>query len=101
MSDTLLFILVPVILIGGLVGVAYFLDQRGRKSRPAETVLPAPGPIGNILLWIVRILVVLMILSIIGAFVFRSMSLVRLTGSGIGLYILIGLIYRFVRLAGK
>jgi hypothetical protein len=63
--------------------------------------LPAPGPIGNILLWIVRILVVLMVLSIIGAFVFRSLPLAWFTGACIGLYIVIGLIHRFVRLAGK
>lgn len=101
MSDTLMLILVPVVLIGGLVAAAYFLDNRGGKSRPAEIVLPAPGPISNILLWIVRILVVVMVLSIIGAFVLRSMSLVWFTGTCIGVYVVIGLIYRFVRLAGK
>jgi hypothetical protein len=101
MSDTFILILVPVVLIAGLVGAAYFLDQRGRKSRSAEPVLPAPGPIGNIILWVVRLLVVLMVLSIIGAFVFRSMALVWFTGGCIGLYVVIGVIHRFVRLAGK
>jgi hypothetical protein len=101
MSDTFILILVPVVLIAGLIGAAYFLDKRGRKSRPAEPVFPAPAPIGKTLLWIVRILVVLMVLSIMGAFVFRSMALVWFTGGCIGLYIVIGLIHRFVRLADK
>lgn len=101
MSDTFILILVPVVLIGGLVGAAYFLDNRGRKSSPVETVFPPPGPIGKILLWMVRILVVLMVLSIIGAFVFQSMALVWFTGACIGLYVAIGVIHRFVRFAGK
>ena len=101
MSDTLTLILVPVVLIGGLVAVAYLLDKRGKKSGPVGPTLPPPGAIGNILLWAARILVILMVLSIIGAFVFRSLPLAWLTGSFLLLYIVDGTIYRFVRLTGK
>jgi len=101
MSDKLILILVPVVLIGGLVGVAYLLDKRGKKSEPIGPTLPPPGPIGKILLWIARVLVILMVLSIIGALAFRSLPLAWLTGSFLLMYIIDGTIYRFVRLTGK
>ena len=61
MSDTLFIILVLFVAIGGLVGVAYFLDKRGKKSKPIRPPLPEPGPTGRVLLWIARILVVIMV----------------------------------------
>jgi len=100
MSDLLLIIPVLVVAIGGLIGVAYVLDKRGQKNR-AGPALPEPGPSGRILLWLARILVVIMVLSIIGAIAFRSLPLVGLTISCLFFYILIGLIYRVVRLTGK
>ena len=101
MSDTLFIILVLFVAIGGLVGVAYFLDKRGKKSKPIRPPLPEPGPTGRVLLWIARILVVIMVLSIIGAFVFSSLLLAWLTASCLFLYIVDGIIYRVVRMTGK
>ena len=101
MSGTLFIMLVLVIGLGGLVGVAYWLDERAKSSKPLGPVLPTPGPIGRILLWIARILVVFMVLSIIGAFVFRSLSLAWITGGCLTLYIIDGMIYRVVRGTGK
>ena len=101
MNDALLIITVPVVIVGGLVAVAYLLDKRGKAHRPSDPPLPELGPLGKILLWIARILVVLMVLSLIGAIVFRSLPLASLTGSGLLVYILDGVLYRVVRLTGK
>ncbi len=101
MRDTLFIILVLVVSIGGLVGVAYFLDRRGKKSKSFRSPLPGPGPTGRILLWIARILVVIMVLSIIGAFVLSSLSLAWLTASCLFLYIVDGIVYRVVRTTGR
>ncbi len=101
MSDSLFIILILVIAIGGLVAAAYLLDKRGKKSKPIGPSLPKPGPVGKVFLWIARILVALMVLSIIGAFVFRSLPLTWFTGGCLALYILDGIIYRIVLLTGK
>ncbi len=101
MSDALIIILVLVVGIGGLVAAAYFLDQRRKKSGPIGSALPQPGPIGRVLLWIARILVVLMVLSIVGAFAFQSLPLAWLTASCLALYIIDGIAYRVVRLTDK
>ena len=101
MSDIVFIILVLVVAIGGLVGVAYLLDKRRKKSNPIGSTLPDLGPIGRILLWIARIIVGFMVLSIIGAFVFRYLPLVWFTASCLALYILNGIIFRVVRLTGK
>jgi hypothetical protein len=101
MSDTFVIILVLFVGIGGLVGGAYFLDNRGKKIKPIGPVMPNPGPFGRLLLWIARILVAIMVLSIIGAFVFKSLLLVWITGSCLTFYMVDGIIYRAVRLTGK
>ena len=101
MSDTLLIIVVLAIAVGGLVAVAYLLDKRGKKSQPIGPTLPESGPIGKLLLWIARIMVALMMLSIIGAFVYRSLALASFTGCCLAIYIIDGIIYRIVRLSGK
>ena len=101
MNDTLLMIAAPVVFVGGLVGVAYLLDKRGRARRPIDPPLPDLGPLGKLLLWIARILVVLMVLALMGAIAFKSLPLASLTGSSLLLYILDGILYRVVRLTGK
>jgi hypothetical protein len=101
MNDTLFIILVLFVAIGCLVGVAYFLDKRGKKSKPIRPSLPEPGPTARILLWIARILVVIIVLSIIGAFVFSSLSLAWVTAGCLFLYIVDGIIYRMVLMTGK
>jgi hypothetical protein len=101
MNDTLFIILVLFVAIGGLVSVAYFLDKRGKKSKPIDPPLPELGPTGKTLLWIAGILVAITVLSIIGAFVFSSLPLAWLSASCMVLYIVDGIIYRAVRLKGK
>ena len=81
--------------------MAYFLDKRSKKSKPAAADLPEPDSKGKVMLWIIRILVVLMVLSIIGFFVFRSRSFLWVTGISLGIYVIIGYIFRIVRLLGK
>jgi hypothetical protein len=100
-NDTLLIIATLAVFVGGLVVVAYLLDKRGIAHRPIDPPLPELGPLGKILLWIARILVVLMVLSLIGAIAFKSLPLALLTGSSLWLYILSGILYRVVRLTGK
>jgi hypothetical protein len=101
MTDTLFIILVLIVAIGAVVGVAYLLDKPGKKSNAAANTLPKTGTVGNMLLWIARILGVVVILSIVGAFVFNSLPLVWLAASCLTLYILDGIIYRIVRSSGR
>ena len=100
MSDRILLIIVPAVALGGLVGIAYLLDQRTKKNQPVGPKLPEPGPLGRSLLWITRALVVIMLLSIIGAFVFKSLALAGVTAGCLALYIINGLIFRAIRLSG-
>ncbi len=101
MSGTVTIVLVAVVGIGGLVGVAWLLDRRRRVAGPAGPALPQPGPLGRLFLWIARGLVVAMVLSILGAFVFRSLTLAWVTATCLLLYIIDGLIYSAVRMTGR
>ncbi len=101
MSDSLFIIVVMVVAIGGLVGVAYLLERRSKKSRPIGPALPEPSRTGNILFWITRILVAGMVLSIIGFFIYKSQIFLWIAAGFIGLGLLNGLISRVVRLTGK
>ena len=101
MTDTLFIILVIISAVGTLLGVAYILDRRGKKSNPAANTLPHLGPVGQMLLWVARILIAVMIISIIGSFVFDSLALVWLSASCLALYILDGILYRIIRATGK
>jgi hypothetical protein len=101
MSSIFFIIFVSVIAIGTILGIAYILDKRGKQSKSANPALLKLGPIGIVLIWVARTSVVLMILSIIGAFVFRSLPLISFAGSCLGLYILDGIIYRVIRSTGK
>jgi len=100
MYDALLIVIVLIVGIGGLVGIAYTLDQRGKRLRGDGPKLPKTGPIGRLLPWIAGGIVALTILSLIGAFAFRSLVLVRLTWVGLFVYIINGIIYRIVRRSG-
>jgi hypothetical protein len=101
MSNVLLLIFVPMLALGGLASVAYLLDRRAKKSHLISLKLPEPGPLSRVLLWIARILVAFMILSIVGAFAFRLLALALIAAGCLALYIIDGLIYRSVRLTGK
>ncbi len=98
MIDGFLIIVVVLIAIGGIAGVAYLLDKRGKN---ADQTPPKPGPIARVFWWIARILVVLMVLSIIGAIKNASIPLASLTGTLLGVYIFNGIIYRILLANGK
>lgn len=79
--------------------IVYVLRKRSKRFKPVDTPLTHlsdTGLFGKVLVWTARILIVLMVLSITGAFVFRSIALVSLTGTCLGLYLLNGIIYRIV-----
>ena len=101
MSNTILIILVLIGAIGSVVFIAYILDRRSKKVKSTGSPLRKPGPIGKIFLWIARILVAVMVLSIIGAFAFQSLALAWFTGACILLYIIDGMIYRVLLLTGR
>lgn len=101
MSNTLLVVVVLVCAIGGIGAVAYFLDKRSKKSNLPAADLPEPGSKGKAMLWIIRVMVVLMVFSIIGFFVFRSRSFLVAAGIILGIYVIIGYIFRITRLLGK
>jgi hypothetical protein len=101
MNDTMVIIVTAIVGVGGLVGVAYLLDRKRAKSGPIGPTLPAIGPVGIALLWVARVLVVLMVLSIVGAFALQSITLAWFTAFCLVLYIVAGTIYRIVRISGK
>jgi hypothetical protein len=100
MSDLLLIILVLAGGFGLIIGVAYLLNKRGRKSQ-GDPAISKSGPVGKILLWITRALVILMVLSIIGAIVFVSIKWIWSTAVFLLLYIIVGILRRIVLLSGK
>ncbi len=101
MDNAVLIIFVLVTGLGGLFGPAWLLDRRGRKARESRAPLPEPGPIGRILLWIARILILLCILSVIGAFLFQSKELVWFAGDCLIMYIVAGILYRIMLVSGR
>jgi heme/copper-type cytochrome/quinol oxidase subunit 2 len=101
MNDLILIGVVLVIAIGGLVVVASMLE--GRRSRSGSTTpeLPEPGPVAQILFWIVRILVIMMVLSVIGFFVFKSLTPVWIATGCLITYMIVGRLYQIARMTGK
>jgi hypothetical protein len=100
-NDVALIVAVLVVAIGGLAGVAYLLDRRRQASGAVGPEIPPPGPIGRALLWTVRALVVIMVLSLVGFFVSRVMALVWVAAGCLLAYLVVGGVYRIVRLAGR
>ena len=101
MNDITYIITVLVVAIGGLAGFAHLLDRRRKTSGAIGTELSEPGPTGRILLWVIRILVVVMVLSVIGTFAFGVPFLIWIAAGCLVLYLVIGRVYQIVRLAGK
>ena len=105
MNDTLLLIIVPVVALGGLAGMAYWLQRRARKNGAiANLVLPTVKPlcpVGRSLLWVTRILVAIMIISVIAYFVFGSLWIIWIAFGSVALRLIVGWVGRFVRLTGK
>lgn len=105
MSDTLLLIIVPVVALGGLAGVAYWLERRSKKKGPIANLElpnePPMGPVGKTLLWASRILIVLMVISVIACFAFKMFWLIWISGGCIVLGLVAGRVGRVARLTGK
>jgi predicted membrane-bound spermidine synthase len=101
MDESILILVVLAIAIGGLVGVASLLQRRQIRSKDTRSELPMPGPVAQTLLWAIRLLIVGMVLSVIGFFVFKTLSAVWIAlGLLIG-YMVIGRLYQIARIAGK
>lgn len=101
MNDVLVVVLGLVIAMGGLIAVATLLEKRSKKSGPNKLTLPEAGPTAKKYVWITRALVTLLVLSIVGVFVFRSIELAWFAGACMLIYFIAGTIARFTRLIGK
>jgi hypothetical protein len=101
MNDVALIVAVLVVAIGGLVAVAYLLERRRKRAGPVGPEPPPPGPLGRALVWVVRGLVAVMVLSLIGFFAFGVIFLVWVAAGCLLAYLVVGRAYQIVRLAGK
>jgi hypothetical protein len=101
MSDALFVVIVLVVALGGLAAAAYLIEKRSKKSPSKVPLMPEPGPVGRVLFWVTRVLVVFLVLCAVGAFVFKSLALVWVAFGLILLGVVIGRIYHGVRLFGK
>jgi hypothetical protein len=105
MNDTALTIGILVVAIGGLAAIAYLIDRRRKSGQ--ENLLGLPdlgrplGPVGRGLLWAIRGLVVAMVLSFTGFFVFSSLTYLYVAAACLVLYLVLGRILQIVRLSGK
>lgn len=100
MSDLLLVILVLAGAFGLIIGVAYALNKHSIKTQ-GDSAIPKPGPVSKVLLWITRALVIFMVLSIIGAIVFVSITWIWFTAVLLLLYIIVGILRRILLVSGK
>ncbi len=103
MNDVVLIVTVLIVAIGGLAGIAYLLDRRQKRHGAIgpRLELPPPGPVGRVLLWVIRALVVMMVLAIVIGIAFRVIALIWLAAGCLLVYVLAGWILRVVRLSGK
>src|SRR5262245_35617756 len=106
MNETTLSIIVVIIMLIGLAGAAYFLDRRNRTHGPIggpamQVTIPKPGPWARTLMIVGRISLIAMIASIIGAYIFHTMTFVWVALGLLGFILVIGQVLRFVRLLGK
>ena len=101
MEDIPFTVAVLLLAVGGILGVAYSLDARRKKHGPLGPALPRCGHLGRGLLWGTRILVVFMVLSTLGAYLFRSLTWLWITLGCLVLFVLDELALRVVRLTGK
>jgi hypothetical protein len=101
MSDIALIVIVLVIAIGGLVGVASLLDRRRKGSGAIGPELPEPGPAGRALVWILRLIVAAMLLSVSAGVILRDALWIWIALGLVLLYSLARLLLGIIRLAGK
>jgi hypothetical protein len=101
MDDLTYSIAVLVVLIGGLVGVAHWLDRRRKAAGSLGPALPPLGPVGRVLLWLIWALVAGMVLALISAFVLGMPPLIWVSVGCLVLYLIVMWLFQVVRLAGK
>ncbi len=101
MEDALAALAVIVLGFGGILGIAYSLDAHRRRRGSFGPKLPPPGHIGRALWWAARILVGLMVLSMAGAYIFRTAAAAWFAAGCLLLFFVDHTAYRVVRLTGK
>jgi hypothetical protein len=100
-SDIALIVIVLVIAIGGLVGVAFLLDRRRKRSGAIGAELPEPGPAGRAFVWILRLIVAAMLLSVIAGVILRDALWIWIALGILLLYSVARLLLGIIRVAGK
>src|SRR5688572_20683373 len=93
-------IVAAVLVIGALVGVAFYLDRRRAKKGPIGPV-ETLGPYGKLTLLAIRIVEIGMLVAIVGAGVFRVSWLSWVLLGCVALYIVLAQIHSFLRVIGK
>ncbi len=101
MDDVLFVGAVTVLAFGGILGIAYSLDTRRKRRGTFGPKLPPAGRVGRALWWAARALVVLMLVAVAGAHLFRVPELAWLAGGCPVLFFADHVAYRLVRLTGK
>ena len=98
MSDVMYFITVLVIAAIFIFGVAYLMDQR-RRGATSKIQLPL-GRISQILLWASRGILVIIILALVGSFIFIEIFYAKLAGNFLLAYIVSGFAFQIARRKG-
>ncbi len=105
MNDTLLLIIVPLAALGGLAGIAYWLQRRSKKKGAIANfelpTRPPLGPTGRLLRKGWRGLIALMFISVVAYFIFGQLWMIWVTFGCIGLGLVATWFYRIVQWTGK
>ena len=101
MSDVVLIVTVLVVAIGGLAGVAYLLDRRRKAHGAIGPELPEIGPVGRVLLWVIRGLIAIMVLAFVIGIALRTTIPVWVAFGCLLLFVPVRLAFRVVRVSGK
>lgn len=87
--------------LGGVLGIAYALDQRRKRRGSFGPKLPRAGRIGRSLWWGARVLAALMVMLIAAAYALHVELLAWATAGCAVLFFADHVAYRVVRLTGK
>lgn len=106
MDETTLGMIILVVLVAGLIGVAYFLDKRRKKHGPIggaamQVPLPPPGPVAKILKYINYGLIVACALALLGGFIFHTTILYYIGGACLVIAFILGRVRFIARISGK
>ena len=101
MSNIVFVLIVVGAFIAGLAGAAFLLEKRAVARRPVGSPLPEPGPLGRTLHKVIRALVAIMIIAGLAMLLLGLFKLVWFVAVCVVVYVIVGQIYRAVRLTGK